>query len=149
MAEDHLSCSHRLMASALRILMPLGSGGSDAHVCQPCMVGRFPLNWGVGPHPSSQMSHLCGSSFRWSTLCFVPCSRLSSGPGEMVKSSQNSLSLFAAHTGPAGILVGLPAKYYEIMFSGSSSMMTFSMMCLTTIRRPAACLTSSRMRVAS
>ena len=48
----------------------------------------------------------------------------------MLKSNQNSLSLLAAHTGEAEILVARSPKCSEMMLSGSLSIMTFPIMCL-------------------
>ena len=149
MAEDQWSCSHRLIASALRMCIPLGLGGSVAQAFHPWIVGRLPLKVEVGPQPSSQILHFCGSSAKCKVFLCVPCSRRSPGAAAMSKSHQKRRSRFAAHTGPAGIFVGRPAKCSEMMLSGSLSITTFSMMCRTTMRLPAACLTISRMRVAS
>ena len=149
MAEDHLPCSHRAMASLERMCIPRGSFSSRVPVCQPWTVGRVPSNCCVGPQPSSQKSTLSASGYKMSSFLVAPLMRLSSSRGCNWKSNQNSLSLPAAHTGEAAIFVARSPRCSDMMSSGSLSIMTFSTMCFTGILFPAARFTSSSMRVSS
>ena len=101
------------------------------------------------PQPSSQKSTLSGSGSKMTSFLVVPLMRHSYSRGCIWKSNQNSLSLPAAQTGEAEILMARSPRCSDMMFSGSLSIMTFSTMCFTGILFPAARFKSSSMRVSS